>query len=221
VSLTLQSLPAQVAESRRMPASVEKVEVRVSDLRPDVPAQLEAWPIRIAARGVSGYTLWVQGDPDRLLTIGGALVLFASPAGLHRAAQAGAVKPTAIAEATEPELWRIVHIPAVDYDLDEALRWFGAEDRDTSVDACAAALDCLNLATDIAATVSGGGAVPEISDALACAREALTFRTTFLGEGTTHQRDASEVERALTPSATVEAIRLLHSAARALVPAGS
>jgi hypothetical protein len=79
---------------------------------------------------------------------------------------------------------------------------------------CEHALNAINMATDIGATVGDERlAALFMSDALTSAHDALTFGLTLLGDDSPYHENPTAIAAAITPEAADVAVRLLALAA--------
>ncbi len=174
--------------------------------------RLGVWPVRITAAGIHGWSLWFDGDPDLLLVRGGVIPLFPSPDALVAAlaSEPEAYLPPAVTQLDPASLEGILAAKAATFDLDAASAWFARPDREADQSSCAQALNAINLAADIGASVNDADlAALYGSEALTPAHDALTFGQTVLGDGGPYRDDPAAMVAAITPEAADAAVRLL------------
>jgi len=178
----------------------------------DICEALGVWPVRLTGAGIVGWSLWFSGDTDLVLGRHGRVPLFTSPEALAAAlaAEPDAFAPPAAARLEPVALGQVLAAPAADFDLDAASAWFARSDRGADPASCEQALNAINMAADIGATVGDARlAALFMSDALTPAHDALTFGQTLLGDGSPLRDDPAAMAAAITPEAAGAAVRLL------------
>jgi hypothetical protein len=183
--------------------------------RCEICERLEIWPVRLIVGGISGWSLWCSGETDVLLARGGRVQLFPSAEALVAAvlAEPDAYTPAAVRLDGET-LREIVADPPAVLDLDSTPAWFAKQDREATMAACEAALNALNMATDICATAGDGRFVDILSsDGLSKSHDALTFGQTLLGDGRPYRNNPAAMTSVITPEAATAARELITLAA--------
>lgn len=182
----------------------------------DICEVLGAWPVHLTGGGIHGWSLWFSGRTDFLLGRAGRIPLFTSPEALADALaeEPGAFTPPAAADLEPSALRQVLAAPAAAFDLVAASAWFARHDREANASACDQALNAINMAADIGATVGDERvAALFLSDAITAAHDALTFGQTLLGDGSPFRDDLAAMASAITPQAADAAVRLLALAA--------
>ena len=141
--------------------------------------------VRITIAGQAGWTLWFDGDPALLLAREGRVMLFSSPDALTAAIAKGP--------------WTFS--PASVVDFDAAAAWMASPDREVTTDGCDNALNALNMAIDVGATVGDHRLADLVaSAALGDVYDAVTFGLTLLGDGSPYRDDPAAMIAAITPA---------------------
>jgi hypothetical protein len=178
----------------------------------DEVAAPAAWLVRLSVGGRTGWTLWLDGDPDVLLARNGRVPLYNGPDALASAirSEAGSFSPRDVSVLDEPSLRAILEGPPAVVDFDAAAAWFADPDREVTTQACDRALNALNMAIDVGATV-GDRRLAALVDAPALGEvhDALTFGLTLLGDGSPYRDDPAAMSAAISPDAAAAATSLV------------
>lgn len=175
-----------------------------------------AWLVRLTLAGQTGWTLWFDGDPDALLARNGRVPVFGSLDALSTAIarEAGSFSPPAVAGIDAPSLRSVLEAPPAVVDFDGAAAWLSSPDREVTIEACDGALNALNMAIDVGATVGDCRLADLVeSPALAGVHDALTFGLTLLGDGSPYRDDPAAMTTVITPE-SADAVASLISIVR-------
>ena len=181
----------------------------------DVCRAVGVWPVRLVVGGIAGWSLWCSDDVDMLLARGGRVQVFRSPDALLAALAASRDGFTpAAAVALDLDTLRVVATaPAATCNLDAAAAWFARADRSATMEDCKAALDAINMATDIGATAGDARLAERVeSDDLLPVFDVLTFGQTLLGDGSPYRDNPEAMVSAITPESAMAVARLMQLA---------